>query len=543
MKHRWGLIGAVVVVSFASGGFLLQRSVDRAMALSGDGLFSNVMSHVSRFYVDSIPQDSLYQNRTEGMLQELQDPYSVLLTGESYRELTEQTTGNYAGVGIQIDVRDGWITVVVPLPDTPAERAGVVTGDQIVEVNGRSTQGWTSDQAVSALRGAPGSSVSIKVRRAGLDQVVPMTLQRAAIHMRSVPAGTMFESGVGFISLNPVAETSADELSEEIAAMQQKGMKELILDLRNNPGGLLDQGVKVADLFLNPDQEIVATRGRAPGSSRQFTDQDKQQWPGLPIVVLVNDFTASAAEIIAGALQDHDRAVVIGTPTFGKGLVQTLYPLADGVALKLTTARWYTPSGRTIQRTAKDQADQLAQAELDAATLAGAVDSAASSDSAIKARPVYHTDAGRTVRGGGGIVPDIVVRPDTLSAPERELARALGQNMSGYRDVLTGYALDLKRRGTLKSADFTVTPEMLAEFRQRLKAKGIDVPSEVFAGGKDLLAQQVGYEVARYVFGRPTELQRRAADDPQVQRAIELLRRATTPAELLTLASARGRNP
>jgi carboxyl-terminal processing protease len=259
--------------------------------------------------------------------------------------------------------------------------------------------------------------------------------------------------------------------------------------------------------------------------------------------VLVNDYTASAAEIIAGALQDHDRAVVIGTPTFGKGLVQTLYPLADGVALKLTTARWYTPSGRTIQRTAKDQADQLAQAELDAETLAGAVDSAASSDSAIKARPVYHTDAGRTVRGGGGIVPDIVVRPDTLDAPERELARALGQHMTGYRDVLTGYALDLKRRGTLTSADFTVTPEMLAEFRQRLKSKGIDVPDEVFAGGKELLAQQVGYEVARYVFGRPTELQRRAADDPQVQRAIELLRRATTPAELLTLASARDRNP
>lgn len=543
MKHRWGLISAVVVLSLASGGFLLQRTVERTMALSGDGLFSNVMSHVSRFYVDSIPQDSLYRNATEGMLQELQDPYSVLLTGESYRELTEQTTGNYAGVGIQIDVRDGWITVVVPLPDTPAERAGIVTGDQIVEVNGRSTQGWSSDDAVSALRGAPGSTVSIKVRRAGLDQVVPMTLRRAAIHMRSVPAGTMFESGVGFISLNPVAETSADELREEITAMQKQGMTELILDLRNNPGGLLDQGVKVADLFLNPNQEIVATRGRAPGSSRQFTDSEAQQWPGLPIVVLVNDYTASAAEIIAGALQDHDRAVVIGTPTFGKGLVQTLYPLADGVALKLTTARWFTPSGRTIQRTARDQADQLAQAELDAATLAGAVDSAASSDSAIKARPVYHTDAGRTVRGGGGIVPDIVVRPDTLNAPERELARALGQHMSGYRDVLTGYALELKRQGTLKSPDFTVTPEMLAEFRQRLKAKGIDVPNEVYAGGQQLLAQQVGYEVARYVFGRPTELKRRAADDPQVQRAIQLLRRASTPAELLTLASTGSRTP
>ncbi len=538
MKHRWGLISAVVVLSFASGGFLLQRSVERAIALSGDGLFDNVMAHVTRFYVDSIPQDSLYLKATDGMLEELQDPYSVLLTGEDYKQLTEQTTGNYAGLGIQIDVRDGWITVVVPLPDTPAERAGIVTGDQIIEVNGRSTQGWSSDQAVAALRGAPGSSISIKVRRAGLDQVVPMTLKRAAIHQRSVPAGTMFDHGIGFISLNPVAETSADELREEISAMQGKGMKELILDLRNNPGGLLDQGVQVADLFLNPQQEIVATKGRAPGSSREFTDQHTQEWPGLPIVVLANDYTASAAEIIAGALQDHDRAVVIGTPTFGKGLVQTLYPLADGVALKLTTARWYTPSGRTIQRTAKDQADQLAQAERDAATLAGAVDSAASSDSAIRARPVYHTDAGRTVRGGGGIVPDIVVRPDTLDMPERELARALGQSMTEYRDVLTSYALDLKRQGTLSSPDFEVTPAMLAEFRKRLKQKGVTVPDATFAGGSGLLAQQVGYEVARYVFGRPAELQRRAGDDPQVQRAIQLLRRASTPAELLTLASA-----
>ncbi len=537
MKHRWGRISAVVVLSFASGGFLLQRSIGRSFSLSEDGLFANVMTHVERYYVDSVPGDSLYLKATNGMLEQLKDPYSVLLTGDDYKSLTEQTTGNYAGLGIQIDVRDGWITVVGPLPDTPAERAGIVTGDQIIEVNGKSTEGWSSDQAVNTLRGEPGSTVSIKVRRAGLDQVVPFTLTRAAVHLRSVPAGTMFDHGIGYIALNPVAETSADELREEIGAMQKQGMKELIIDLRNNPGGLLNQGVKVADLFLNPAQEIVATKGRAPGSSREFADEAKQDWPGLPIVVMVNDFTASAAEIIAGALQDHDRAVVIGTPTFGKGLVQTLYPLADGVALKLTTARWYTPSGRTIQRTAKDQADQLAQAELDAATLAGAVDSAASSDSAIRARPIYHTDAGRTVRGGGGIVPDIVVRPDTLNASERDLARALGQNLSGYRDVLTAYALDLKRRGTLDSAGFAVTPAMLTEFRRRLQAKGIEVPDATFHGGASFLAQQVGYEVARYVFGRPAEFKRRSTDDPQLQAALGLLRKATTPAELLSLAA------
>ena len=541
MKHRWGLITAVALLSFATGGFLIQRSIGGPSGLAGDQLFDNVLSHVTRYYVDSMPSDSLYLKATNGLLDELKDPYSVLLTGDDYKSLTEQTTGNYAGLGIQIDVRDGWITVVAPLPDTPAERAGIETGDQIVEVNGKTTEGWSSDQAVNALRGEPGTTVAIAVRRAGLDQIMRYNLQRAAIHLRSVPAGSMFDHGIGYISLNPVSETSADELREEITAMQKKGMKELILDLRLNPGGLLDQGVKVADLFLNPGQEIVATKGRAPGSSREFADQAPQEWPDLPIVVLVNDGTASAAEIIAGALQDHDRAVVIGTPTFGKGLVQTLYPLADGVALKLTTARWYTPSGRTIQRIAKDPEDQIAQAESDAARLSGNPDSVSASDSAIRARPVYHTDAGRVVRGGGGIVPDVVVTEDTLNSREREFARALGQHLPAYRDVLTSYALDLKRQNALKSADFTVTPAMLAEVRRRLGAKGVTLADSTFNGASTLVADQLGYEAARYVFGRPAEFRRRSADDRQVQRALALLRQATSPAALLQLAATDGR--
>src|SRR4051794_22937558 len=242
--------------------------------------------------------------------------------------------------------------------------------------------------------------------------------------MRSVPQGTMFGGGVGYISLNPVSETSAEELRQEISSMKGKGMKSLIMDLRGNPGGLLDQGVEVADLFLDTKQEIVATRGRARGSTKQFYDAARQTWPDLPVVVLVNDGTASAAEIIAGALQDHDRAVVVGSPTFGKGLVQTLFPLGEGVALKLTTARWYTPSGRTIQREVDSEEEQVEVAanEATADTVVGSP-GPETSDSAIKARPVFHTDAGRAVRGGGGIVPDIVMTPDTLTEGEREFAK------------------------------------------------------------------------------------------------------------------------
>ena len=542
MKQRWGLIGLVALISFFSGGWLLQRGA------ASDGnvyqqarLFDDVLGHVNTYFVDSIGETDLYQKATRGMLEQLMDPYSVLLTGDDYKALTEQTSGNYAGLGIQIDVRDGWITVVAPLPETPAERAGIETGDQIIEVDGKSTEGWKNDQAVKALRGQAGSKIAITIRRGGIADPIKYRLTRAQIHMRSVPPGTMFDGGVGYISLNPVSETSAEELRQEIAGMKGKGMKSLIMDLRGNPGGLLDQGVKVADLFLDTRQEIVSTRGRARGSTKEFVDEARQVWPELPIVVLVNDGTASAAEIIAGALQDHDRAVVVGAPTFGKGLVQTLFPLGEGVALKLTTARWFTPSGRTIQRIAKDEEDQATQAAMAVAadTILGAPDKE-STDSALKERPIFHTDAGRVVRGGGGIVPDLVIRPDSLTSAERDFAKALGNGLPQYRDALTTIALEAKKTHGVKAESFKVTPDMRQQVYQRLRAKDIQITAAVFNGAGNLVDEQLGYEIARYVFGRPAEFRRRAAQDLQLQTAIGLLRKAQTPKQLLGLAQANG---
>ncbi|MFL5536217.1 MAG: S41 family peptidase [Gemmatimonadales bacterium] len=537
MRQRWGVIVLVSVISFLSGGWLLQRGTSGANVYQQARLFDDVLGHVSAYYVDSLGETDLYQKATNGMLEQLKDPYSVLLTGDDYKALTEQTSGNYAGLGIQIDVRDGWITVVAPLPETPAERAGIGTGDQIIEVDGKSTEGWKNDQAVKALRGDAGSRIAITIRRAGITDPIKYRLTRAQIHMRSVPPGTMFGAGIGYISLNPVSETSAEELRQEISSMKSKGMKSLIMDLRGNPGGLLDQGVKVADLFLDTRQEIVSTRGRARGSTKEFFDEARQVWPDLPIIVLVNDGTASAAEIIAGALQDHDRAVVVGAPTFGKGLVQTLFPLGEGVALKLTTARWFTPSGRTIQRIAKDEEDQATQAAMAvvADTVLNAPDKE-STDSALKERPIFHTDAGRVVRGGGGIVPDLVVRLDTLTAPEREFAKALGNGLPQYRDALTSIALEAKKNHTVTSESFKITPQMRQEVYQRLRAHKVDVSSAVFQGAGPLIDEQLSYEVARYVFGRPAEFRRRAAGDQQMQTAIGLLRKASTPKDLLSLA-------
>jgi carboxyl-terminal processing protease len=535
MRHRWAITAAIAVISFFSGGWLLQRGTGDQAVFRQARIFDDVLNHVRHFYVDSVPEADLYKKATDGLLTELKDPYSVLLVEDDFKELTEKTSGNYAGLGIQIDVRDGWITVVAPLPESPAEEAGIQTGDLIVEVDGKSTHDWKSEAAVKALRGQAGSKVKILVRRPGLADPIPYELTRAAIHVRSVPPGTMFDGGVGYISLNPVSETSAQELENEIAALKKKGMRSMLLDLRNNPGGLLDQGVKVADLFLDPGQEIVSTRGRSRGSTRQFFDSDKQLDPALPIVVLVSEGTASAAEIIAGALQDHDRALVVGTPTFGKGLVQTLYPLGESTALKLTTARWFTPSGRTIQRIATDEMDQVRQAMADVDPRAPR-DSA--SDSAMAARPVFKTDAGRAVRGGGGIVPDVVVRPDTFTAPEREFVKAVGEKAAAYRDALTAYALELKQQKAVTSESFTVTPAMRQTFYDRLTKKGVAVTPATFQAAGTFIDQQLGYEISRYSFGRPAESRRRWQDDPQMQEALRLLRRAATPKDLLTLASA-----
>ncbi len=545
MKNRWGIIVLVAAVSFFTGGWLLQRGV------ASDGnvyqqarLFDDVLHHVHDYFVDSLGESELYQRATTGMLEGLKDPYSVLLQGEDFQRLTEQTTGNYGGLGIQIDVRNGWITVVAPLPDTPAEAAGVLIGDQIIEVDGVSTEGWSSEKAVSVLRGEEGTSVDIKIRRAGIAESLPFNLARAVIHLRSVSPGMLMSDGVGYVGLRAVSETSADELQAEIDSLVSQGMKSMVLDLRGNPGGLLDQGVKVSDLFLDSGQEIVSTRGRARGSSRAYSDEAKQRWPNLPIVVLVDAWSASASEIIAGALQDHDRALVVGVPTFGKGLVQTLFRLDDATALKLTTARWFTPSGRTIQREARDAEDQERLAQIAAAHDGEVPDSLRPEGGDTTAVPEFRTDAGRIVHGGGGIVPDMIVRADTLSDGEQAFFNDLGANLAVYRDALTSIALELKDSGTSLPESFTITPALRAQMAARLAERGVVIDPAMYQGARSIIDDQLGYEIARYVIGRTAEVRRRAANDRQLQRALVLLEQAGSPRDLLAkVEQEAGKNP
>ena len=528
IRHKGSVVAVVALAALVTGGWFLQRETEPAGSVYQQArLFDDVLAHVADYYVDSLDERQLYQMAIDGMLNELKDPYSVFLKPDDFRQLSEATTGNYSGLGIQIDVRDGWITVVAPLPDTPAERAGVQTGDRIVELDGRSTEGWKQDQAVKELRGPAGTKAVLKIRRSGVDQLITFNLTRATIHVRSVQVSMMLDDHVGYVSLSPVNETSAREVAQAVDTLLKQGMKSLIFDLRGNPGGLLDQGVAVSDLFLDPEKEIVETRGRAPGSSRQFNDSRPQSWPRLPVVVIVNGGSASAAEIIAGALQDHDRALLVGTPTFGKGLVQSFWRLTPESGLKLTTARWYTPSGRTIQRVTRTEAEQEEQ------VVAAQRGHDVPPDSTLR----FRTDAGRTVFGGGGIRPDLYVVADTFTTAERAFIRALGDKIPLYRDALASYALELKDGRRLAAANFTVSDDMVDEVVRRMRAKGAEVSDPVVAGARTLIAQELGYEATRYVFGRSAEVRRRFADDQQVQRALSLAARAKSPQDLLSLAT------
>lgn len=529
MKYR-GIVLPVLIgfVAFLSGGWLIQReSASRSAVYQKARLFEEVLDHLTNYYVDSLDEGQLYDMAIDGMVNGLGDPYTAFLRAEDLENLTVSTSGNYGGLGIRIEVSDGWITVVTPLADTPAERAGIVAGDRIAEVDGESTHGWSVERAVSVLRGEPGSPVTIVVARPGLREPAVFTIERAEVHVTSVRHAEVLESGIAYVMLETVSEESANEVTEAVDRLVADGARALILDLRGNPGGLLDQGVAVSDLFLDAGDEVLTTQGRGPKAARRFQAKHPERWAGMPVIVLVNEYSASAAEIIAGALQDHDRALVVGTPTFGKGLVQTVFRMNRSEALKLTTGRWYTPSGRSIHR--------IRGAGARAAAMA-AERSSPSAEIARADTTVFRSEAGRPIRGGGGIRPDVVAAADTLTDVEQEFVRVLGPAVQSFRDAMGAYALDLQSQNAVTDPAFEVSRAMWSELLRRLRARGVDMPETVWEGARQLVQREFTYQVLRYGFDRSIEMSQRIRDDIVVQRAAELLRQAATMDQLFQLA-------
>jgi carboxyl-terminal processing protease len=529
MKHRRiALPIAIGLAAFISGGWLLQRgSSEQVRVYQKARLFEEVLNRVASYYVDSLSEQQLYDLAIDGMLLQLGDPYTGFLRAEDFEDLAVSTTGNYGGLGVRIEVSDGWVTVVTPLADTPAERAGMLAGDRIIEVEGESTAGWSIERAASVLRGEPGTSVNIRVARPGIREPLKFNIDRAKIHVTSVRYARAFEPGIGYVQLETVSEESAKELAEAVDQLRADGVRGLILDLRFNPGGVLHQGVAVADLFLEKGDEVVSTRGRAANSTRTYDASRPERWADMPVVVLVNEFTASAAEIIAGALQDHDRGLILGTPTFGKGLVQSVFQFGRNQALKLTTGRWYTPSGRSIQRSAESGLRDT-----------GAIALRAGSDSTPSAADSagFMSTGGRRLPGDGGIHPDIAVAPDTLTDAERSFAEELGADVQAFRDVMGAYARELKAADAVGDTDFRVSDTMRAELLARIRARGIGMPDDIWNGVQTFVDQEFSYQVLRVVFSRAAEMARRTDDDELVVEALELLRDAESIEALFSLA-------
>jgi carboxyl-terminal processing protease len=416
-----------------------------------------------------------------------------------------------------MDVRDSGITVVATLHATPAEQAGITSGDRIVEIDGKSARGLTAEEALKTLRGPAGSKVKVVVERPGVTAPLTFTLMRRDIQVNPVQHSLLLPEGVGYVDLRVFSIDAASGLSRAIDSLRSVGARSLVLDLRGNPGGLLDQGIGVADLFLDAGQSIVSTKGRSADENRAYADRVAQRWGGMPLVVLTDSGSASASEIVAGALQDHDRALVVGTATYGKGSAQRVFRIRDG-AVKLTTALWYTPNGRSINRarTSDEDADD---------------DGPPTADSTK--RPEFKTDAGRTVLGGGGIVPDIIVSNRVVSKHEQALQEALGANAPKFRDVTVDYAISLKTSGGVSSPDFEVTPAMRDELYRRLQARKIVVERAVYDSAHTLVDRALGGQITRFVFGTKAEYARTLREDADLAKARELLRGVTTPSELV----------
>ena len=518
-RARTVIVAGTLLGALVTGGWLLQRGAHTGTFTEFEGarLFESVFRRVQNDYVDTVGDSALYAKSVDGMLYELRDPYSTFLPPDRFARLNESTSGNYAGLGVEVDLRDGWLIVVAPLSGGPAERAGLQPGDRITEIEGKSTKGWTNEEASKLLRGKPGTMVSLKVERPGISTPLEFRLQRTTIHQSAVRRASLLGDGIGYIDLKAFSDSTAKEVTNAINNLLGHGMKTLVIDLRTNPGGLLTQGVRVSDLFLNQGQKIVSMRGRVPEANREYADTAQQRWPDLPLIVLVDGRSASAAEIVAGALQDHDRAVLVGTPTYGKGSAQSVIPFGDQGGLKITTARWFTPVGRSITRRQPDDEDQ---------------------DAAPAPRERFHTDGGRIVYGGGGITPDVIAGDSTTPTVETNFMRALGSSASHFRDAVTDYALFLKANRSISSPDFVITPAMRDEVWNRMKSRGVDISRSAYDEAEPLVSRVMGFEIARYVFGPDAEFRRRASVDKTLQKALELAHGAKSEHDLLRRAMA-----
>ncbi len=478
-----------------------QASQDESQLRDSLKTFTNVYALVEQNYAEPITgdkiDDAIYDGAIPGMLQVL-DPHSHFYDPKAYARMREDQRGHYYGVGMVIQQQNNKVYVVTPYEDTPSFRAGIHPGDQISAVDGKSTDGWTSDQVAKALKGPKGTQVQVTMVRYGQPKPLVFNLIRDEIPHPSIDLKYEIRPGIGYIHLTQFQETTGEEMEDAINSFGNS--KGLLIDLRENPGGLLSQAVDVCDRLLTKGQVIVTQRGRAY-SDQNYTATHGNGGKTFPIVVLVNRDTASAAEIVSGALQDHDRALIVGETTFGKGLVQTVYNLSENSGLALTTYHYYTPSGRLIQR------NYEGVSLYDYYNHAGALAPDSSN------REVKLTDSGRTVYGGGGITPDEKIEPPKTNRFQDELL---------YKDVFFHFAPVYVANHTI-GKDFQVDDAVLADFKKFLTGQGVDWADADINGVSDWVKARIKKDIVTIQFGQLAGLRTLADWDPMIQKALSYM--------------------
>jgi carboxyl-terminal processing protease len=510
--NRRGLILAVSILAGAAllGG--LYGPPVRATSAANDNIhdeirrFARVLAVIEENYADPVDPDKLiYNGAIPGMLRAL-DPHSSFFDARQFTLIREDQRGKYYGVGMQVAPRDGRTIVMAPFVGSPAYKAGIRPGDVILAVDGKPSDGLSTAEVADLLKGPKGTVVRVSIGREGEADPIEFTVTRDEIPRPGVDQALHVAPGIGYIRVNGFNETTDRELSEAMRKLDAANLKGLILDLRNNPGGLLNEGVAVADMFLEKNQLIVSHRGRS-SPERRYHAVRGHRGNDVPLVVLINSVSASASEIVAGAIQDHDRGLIVGETSFGKGLVQNVFTLSENTGLAMTTAKWYTPSGRLIQRDYKS---------------VSLYDYHYNRNSAQPVEEdVRLTDSGRQVFGGGGIAPDVVVETPRYNSFQEQLFRRdvlfpFEIGVGGFTRYFLSQKPDVPR-------NFEVDENVWSEFRRYLDRQNVSYTEAALAENREWIARRMRREVVLSVFGMNEAFRNDLAHDRQIQKAIEVL--------------------
>ncbi|HTY38750.1 MAG TPA: S41 family peptidase [Bacteroidota bacterium] len=532
----WTVVALMAVSLFA--GMEIKQLISGDNVIDQADKFREVLSLTQKYYVKEVDPQKLTESAVEGLLEKL-DPHSVYIEPKAFQQVAEEFRGNFEGIGVTFTLRNDSILVVDTFGGGPSAKVGIQTNDRIVRIGDSTSIGWTNDQVKAHLRGPKGTKVRVGIHRPGTKEILDFEIVRDVIAITSVDIAMMVTDDVGYISVNKFSEQTAAEMERSLKKLKEQGMKRLILDLRLNPGGLLEQAFEMADLFLDggskdAPHKIVYTKARLPEFNEAYYAKDGQAYERLPIIILISNYSASASEIVAGAIQDWDRGLIVGETSFGKGLVQRQWTLKDGSALRLTIARYYTPSGRLIQRDyeGKDRSEYEKEAFGRKEQEGDNLEHKAESDSS---RPIFHTHGGRIVFGGGGITPDYVIKnPQLTELTQSILRRGLyDQYVTTYLDgtglsVRSEYGKDWKKF----RSSFLITDQMLAGFKTYLKNHDVKIDEKEFEKDITFTKTRLKATVARNFWGNEGWYPLMLQVDAQYQKALSLFPEAEKIAKL-----------